>query len=343
MIEETNSTCANCSKRFNDTNKEIIMFECGHIVHSTCLSKYNKIRCILCEYAKLVKFAQSPQMNIIRYDNNPKYRQKNIDVLSLRKTKWEPSIKNYINLFYRIPRILIIGSIFLLNYSIVMAGRYLEKMFNSSRYTREIIDKMESITHYNLFNGITRVLNIKIKWDGLENIASDEKKIFISNHTSYYDGLLIGTKIRCGALYSSSINNIFVKMLSNLTPSIKIDRGKKNNVVKKINNFMENNSSIFICPQGIFSHINTISKFRTGAFATNYNVQPIILKYKQDISSLRMFDMLLFDMVEVDIIVMRPIEKNDMNPRAYADFTLDKMIEKSKLLKSNVTSYDVRD
>lgn len=329
MIADTNSTCANCSKRFNDNHNEIILFDCGHIIHSVCLRKYSTIKCTLCK---------TNRSEIIRYDVGDKYKQKNIDVLSLRKSKWVPVTKNYFNLFYRIPGIFLIGTIFLLNYSLVLVARYFENYIG-----KKMIGKLETYTHFNFFNGIARVLNLRANWSGLENIISDQKKIFISNHTSYYDAFVIGTQIRCGAIYSSSINNKFVEILCDLTPSMKINRGEKNNVVEKINKHIEKYSSIFMCPQGIFSHISTISKFRTGAFATNYNVQPIILKYKQDISSLSMFDMLLFDRVDIDVIVMNQIEKKNMNPREYANFTLDQMIEKSNLLKSNVTSYDVVD
>ena len=72
----------------------------------------------------------------------------------------------------------------------------------------------------------------------------------------------------------------YLKHLINLLPLLLIDRGKTSNTVEKLKEFVDTKRSLCLFPEGIMTHQNTLSTFRTGAFMTGHPVQPIILKYK---------------------------------------------------------------
>lgn len=67
-----------------------------------------------------------------------------------------------------------------------------------------------------------------------------------------------------------------------------------------------------ICPEGMLSGTNTIVNFRTSAFkcATELDcdIQPIVIKYKQDIYNLVGSDILNNHRVDVEIIVLDRIK-----------------------------------
>lgn len=106
---------------------------------------------------------------------------------------------------------------------------------------------------------------------------------------------------------------------------------------------MKKNNEIIIFPQSIFSSVDTISKFKTGAFTTNINVQPVVIKYKQDVSSLSMFYMLLYGRLDVELYILKTMERNNMSANEYKNVVYEKMLEESGLLRSNISSYDVVD
>jgi 1-acyl-sn-glycerol-3-phosphate acyltransferase len=193
------------------------------------------------------------------------------------------------------------------------------------------------------FESIKRTFNIHTTYHNFEKISRHNKKIFISNHVCYYDLFVLGGKVHTGAVISSTVNGFIIKSLTNFYPSLIINRGEKNNTVKLIEDFVEKNNDIFICPQGIFSHHTTIGKFRTGAFATKFNVQPIIIKYKEEIASISIMDIFMIDGIHVDLIAMDIIEKKELSPKQYADHVLTMMTETGNLKRSNVISYDVKD
>lgn len=332
--EESNSTCPICIKRFNENNEPILLYECGHLVHSLCFG-IKKKNCSIC---KLDMDPFDPS-KIILSDKISK--QKQIDVNSMRKSTWKPNLINYFKLIYRIPMFIKCYFQLIINYYLITLS---EKMIGNLSNNINYWEKYKKNTVKNFFTNINKIFNINVNFKGLDKINPMQKKIFISNHVSYYDIFAIASEINCGVVLSSSANNFLIKTLTKLIPCLIIDRGIKNNTVKLIENFVNTNNVIFICPQGIFSHYQTISKFRSGAFATKYPVQPIILKYKQDISSMSMFYMLLNDRVDVNIEIMNVIPNiKNLSPKEYSEFVLDQIIIKSNLIKSNISSIDVID
>jgi hypothetical protein len=63
----------------------------------------------------------------------------------------------------------------------------------------------------------------------------------------------------------------------------------------------------------MLTHHKTICKFRTTAFKLGYPVQPVILKYRQNIFDLLNFDMWCFRKINVDVTVLNPIDTDGSN------------------------------
>lgn len=329
----SNSTCFICKKRFNDSHKTISVLNCGHLIHNSCITnttntsiKHKFIHCNLC----------NDYFPIESYDDLSK--QKKIDIHSLSVSEWTPSLPNYLNILTRVPKIIWCCANLIFDWALIITAS------NIPFVNEQTLEHLKTNAHFKFFNYTRNIFNININWIGFENYDINQKKILISNHVSYYDAFVIGTKIKCGAVMSSSVDNPLVRIMQKLTECVVITRGEKNNTVRKIESHVDTHNQIFICPQGIFSHYRTITRFRNGAFSTKYNVQPFIIKYKQNVSSMTLFNMLLFDRVDVDVIVMKPITKSEnITPCEYSNIVLDSMIKESGFTLSNVTSVDVKD
>ena len=69
-----------------------------------------------------------------------------------------------------------------------------------------------------------------------------------------------------------------------------------------------NETRLMIFPEGMLTHSKSITKFRSTAFRLGYPIQPIILKYKQDIFDLMNFDIFCYKNIDVDIDVLEEIQ-----------------------------------
>ena len=63
-----------------------------------------------------------------------------------------------------------------------------------------------------------------------------------------------------------------------------------------------------ICPEGMLTQHKTICKFRSTAFKLGYPVQPIVLKYRQNVFDLINFDIWCFKKINVEVTVLDPID-----------------------------------
>ncbi len=124
-----------------------------------------------------------------------------------------------------------------------------------------------------------------------------------------------------------------------------IDRGNTKNTVNQMNDFIANKKdSLFLFPQGMLGSHTTLTKFRTGAFATNYNVQPVVLKYKQDVSVMTFFQMVCFPRVDVEVIVLDEVPRDvDEKVENYCERIRVLMAKAGNLEFSRVDSHDIRE
>lgn len=242
-----NSKCI-CGKGLPWIQSEIIMLDpCEHMIHIECLNKFTY--CPICGHNiyKIIK----------KYDfkHDDRLHQKCVDIISMsnfdKMCSYDPikvlfNIPNLIDVIVRIP------------------------------FTRGKIQAL------NLCEDIFSMGNITLKINGLDKIKNGPK-VFIANHTSHLDFLILFKVLKTGFLSSSVINdNIISKQLKNIISILVVDRGNKStSTVNKMRKYVKKNESICLFPEGMISHPDTIIRFRTGAFNIGYPIYPVVLKYKK--------------------------------------------------------------
>jgi 1-acyl-sn-glycerol-3-phosphate acyltransferase len=240
-----------------------------------------------------------------------------IDIISM--TNFNNSRINYLNILSNIPDVLkIFMNLFL------------------SNNVDDGISMCQNIFHLN---------NINITVHNLD-IIKNEPKIFIANHTTQIDFLIMFYIFKCGFLTIETIkNNFIVNQITKLIPLLFIERGKSNNTVKKIKEHVKKNGSICLFPEGMLSHPQTLIKFRTGAFYTDLPIYPVIIKYKNKIFELDdtqfVLKLLSYQKIDIDVIIIEPF---------YPPFNNDKielvrkaMAKAGNLLLSRVSNRDIKD
>lgn len=243
-----NSTC-NCKFRLNAINCEIIMIEpCEHLIHLDCLNK-NNLTCPYCD-TKIEGFTK-----LNDYKKNKKLTQKCIDILSMSSVD-NLTKKNNLELIANTPSIIYI----------------IAKLYTASNQTdaKKICKSIFSMA------GIT----LKIK--GMNKIKNNDKKVFIANHVGYFDSIILYYLLECGFLASNNIKeDMFFKNAVNILPILLIQRGKQQDTVNRMKEFVDKHGSICLFPEGMFSYPGTISRFRSGAFKIGEPIYPIVLKYNK--------------------------------------------------------------
>jgi len=300
---------------------ELSLCECNMAYHTNCVKDITE--CVRC---------QSTSSNIIQEkcitDN-----QKLLDIKTLKKATVPVTLYGILRVPYRVFSLIIISLFVYINY---LFGNTNKRILTGA------------------FRAICYVMNIRVK-TVLSNSESSESselkkitsssKVYISNHMCYYDAIILSQYVQCGAIGSAYVmETLLGKILKTFTDIITIVRGTSQNSVQLMNNYLDTGKSILVFPQGLFGNYNTLTHFRTGAFATRYNVQPIILKYVQDISCLDPVDMLMFDNINVNVHILEPIEKleNESVPE-YAERARNIISEHCELKLSNVDSRDTFD
>lgn len=314
MMTYVNSLCPNCKERFNASLKKIVVcYPCEHYYHENCANSNINKKCKHATCNKTLKLYKSKKD--FEIDNQHK-----INLLALKRTSYKPSTMEIINaIFYRVP---------LITWHLMCF----------------IFQKKSYFSLQKLLTNINNVLNIHIKLIGDENL-NDLKKIYISNHSSFLDALIIPQCIISGAVASiTQENNIFGKLMRKCTHVYFVERGKSNKSVEKIEHHIDKHGSLLFCPQGMFGHKDVLTSFRTGAFATKYNVQPVLALYKQNISSLSMFNILCYPRVDVTIKILPELtKKTDESVGEFTERSRKYMACEGNLLLSNVSSRDITD
>lgn len=239
-----NSTCI-CKMRLNSIQCEIVMIEpCEHLIHIDCLKKLKT--CPFCE-SKIDSLT-----HVNDYINNPKLSQKCVDILSMSS----------------------VDKLSKINYAEVLANFpcYLEifSKISTVKTNKDVKSICESIFSMG---------NITIKVNGLSKLKNNDKKVFISNHLGYMDGLILHYILGCGFLASSGVvNDPLISKAFGIVPLLLVQRGKNQNTVEQMKKFVKKHGSLCIFPEGMFSYPNTMSRFRTGAFKIGEPIYPIVLK-----------------------------------------------------------------
>jgi len=193
---------------------------------------------------------------------------------------------------------------------------------------------------------ILRLLNTKLIIKGYENINDLEKKVYISNHTSFIDTAVINSLFKCGYVVSSLIEkSYFGRMIRDIIPILIIDRDKKASTVKQMAKYIKNNNSLCVFPEGMVTHPDIIQNFRTGAFYTGYPVQPIIIVYDKHIYDDSITKFVEKLVTNKDLTITVSILKTEYPP--FNDEKIEeirqKMAEAGNMAISRVSNRDIKE
>lgn len=298
---ETNSYCPCCLEKFSLSFKPFGVYQkCKHMAHmtNTCC----RLTCLICKKT-------DPLVHKFRNDLLPKNSindksQDYTNILSVTRVKnnfnFFDRLRGFTRLFISLPHI-----------ATLLTRLY----FNT-------IDKeyLHSLTKY-----LVWLLNINIKCSEESLLAlldKSYKRVVIANHTNYHDALVIGSLLtptnNFGFIASHVINtNLFGKAVTKAIPNIIINDKEKNNYdrIAEYFNKYPSESRLLIFPEGMLTHTETIGKFRSTAFKLGYPVQPIVLKYKQNVFNLCNFDIWCFKRIDVEVKVLKPTTDTAENVR----------------------------
>lgn len=262
---------------------------CEHIIHRKCLS--DKTKCPICSCA-LTKYYNEKELQKLSLTDNS-YYQKYVDIVSLKNPSYLSKI-NTNKVVKRLPSTIDV----------------ITKILTSKGF-----DKMKEISEKML-----TMFNTKMIVHGQEHIT-DERKIIISTHTSILDHMVIAYLFRCGFLSSITImKSYFGRLVTGIVPMLLLDRTKKENTVERIKNYVTNEESLCLYPEGVITHPDTIIQFRTGAFNTGHPVQPVVIKYDTTVHhwsiDVSVQKLLSLDELTIEVFIL---------PMEYPPFTAEKI------------------
>lgn len=247
MEKSLNFQCV-CGRTYNKNIKLVMLLPCEHIFHKICIKTQKYIFCPLCDTEIEGNFKLTDKIN------TDMDAQRYADMLSVSHYC---TLSDY-DTSSVIDNALSIGNVLI---SIPVCS--------GIKQSRDISTKFLSLN------------NTEVNVRGLDRFNSRDKKVFIANHTSYMDFIIISRFIDTYFLASSFIKeSAFGRMLLNIMPIMVFKRGTSNNTVDQMKEFVEKNRSICLFPEGAMCHPDTIVRFRTGAFYIGEPVYPIVLRYE---------------------------------------------------------------
>ena len=237
-----------CGRLYNKKLKIVMIFPCEHMFHETCLKKNKLEFCPICKTE--IESTRSLLDDII----TPEHSQYYADILS---------VTNFCNSS---------------NYKL---GNIVDNLFDFSKLLIQVPFCSGIKESRSVIKEIFSLNKTDIYVRGLERINHKEKKVFICNHTTYLDFMIVLLFLDTYFLASDFINqSVIGKTLSKVIPLLIIKRGVSQNTVEQMKQFVEKYGSICVFPEAMLTHPKTITQFRTGGFHVGEPIYPIILRYE---------------------------------------------------------------
>ena len=297
---------------------QVMLEPCEHIVHCKCLNlQKDKSKCPICKNNITGSNTLIQLRDKLKSTRSKELYQKYVDMVSM--TNFDNIYNGKKNIFNLID---VIG--------IASSFPFLSGYDDGQNGCREVLSLMNS----------------KIIVKGMNYINPKTPKVFIANHTTYIDFIIIFYLLRCGFLASTVIKESWLgRQIMNIIPLLIIERGKDTNTVDRMREYVKKTGSICLFPEGMISHPDTIIRFRTGAFYIGYPIHPIVLRY----------DPVIYDTDVSKLVEKISSEPNvtiyvDILPAEYPPFDMKKieMIRKKmgkagNLALSRVSNRDIKD
>ncbi len=130
------------------------------------------------------------------------------------------------------------------------------------------IEKHEKFLKF-YFSAILKIFNVKVKEEGFENLP-DDAVLYVSNHTSYLDIMVLGSKI--SARYTPKIEVSkwpIINFLVNLSLPVYIQRDSLRALEQKetIQSLIKSGDSIVLFPEGTTNDGTKVLPFKSSLFS----------------------------------------------------------------------------
>lgn len=246
-----NSQCY-CGTGLSWKNDDIVMaYPCEHMMHLSCSKKIN-IECPLC------------QVHIDRiftmYDTNL-HHQRFADMLSMT--------------YYD-------------DMSNTTPGRFLDSIFDVASVIARLPFTNSHKSGRDLCEHVFSLNNLTMKVYGMEKLKIEKNKVFICNHVSHIELVVINYLFGTGFLASSIVGQSkIVDQLKQTVSLLTFERGDANrriNIVDEMRKFVDNKGSICLFPEGMMKHPDALIRFRTGAFHIGRPIYAITIRHNNIIS-----------------------------------------------------------
>lgn len=294
---------------FNPT--AIMLLPCQHIIHKTCITKD---KCPMCNSEIIGR------KNISSDIHTDADRQINNDIKSI--TCDDDNNNNYSKLRF-----------------VSNIPRFIKLLYCISRARGH--NDANKVCEY-----LMKITNTKINIINENKLIKNDRVIYIANHSTYYDFVPMYYVLRSGFVASTfALENPFGKILSKIIPLVFVKRGFSSDSVKLINNYLCKHRSIAMCPEGIITNKDSLTKFRSGAFKVNATIQPIVIKYNSYVHETNILYSLVKIMavkkIDIDVTVLDPIypPHNDES----ISHTREKIAKTGGFSLSRVSNYDMID
>jgi len=311
----SSNKCQSCQERFSVSYKPIGFYaECGHLNHATleCLTTH----CVQCDGKYSGPLLNSQTINSASIKNY----QNHINITSIKRNPVKLTWFDRFNGVWRLCKSLP-----------VLIGLYWRLAFGTF--------DMEYLFWLN--NWLLKLLNINVYYSQKSQkrlTDSSYKRVVICNHTNYHDLLVVGSLLSpknfFGFVASNQINKLsFGRAITQIVPNIILENklaGESN--YERIREYWTkypHESRLMICPEGMLTHSKTICRFRSTAFKLGYPVQPVVIKYKQNIFDLLDWDIWCYPAIDAEVIVLEPVDTDGS----------DKSIESIRQLMARVGDF----
>lgn len=309
-----------CKKSLISKPVELLMAQpCEHIFHKSCYLNDKLKTCPLCSADITHVFTSRQLKKYLKTHNDFSMYQKYADMVSM---------KNFDN-FYNRPH----------------GGKVMN-----------VIDGVGIAAGFPFYSGVSDgmkickdilcLMNSKLIVKGLKNIDTTKPRVYIANHTTYFDFVVIFYLLKCGFLSSATIKETWIgRQLMNIIKLLIIERGKSANTVDRMREYVKETGSICLFPEGMITHPDTIIRFRTGAFHIGYPIYPIVLRfdpivYDNDIGK---FMGKLITQPDLKIYVdILPVENPPFTPERIEEIRYS-MAKTGNFAISRVSNKDVKD
>jgi hypothetical protein len=234
----------------------VMAYPCEHMFHSIC---YDKIKGNVCQAC--CPLCNEPIKKKLTMFDDDIHHQRFADMLSM----------TYYNDMAKTSPAMFLDSIFDL---VTMLTRL--TIATSRKTGKDVCERIFALN------------NLTMKVYGLDKIKLEKNKVYICNHVSHLELVVIYYLLGTGFLASNIAGQSkIVEHVRQVIPLLTFERGdtnKKFNVVEEMRKFVDEKGSICLFPEGLMKHPDVLVRFRTGAFHVGIPVYAIIIRHNDVIA-----------------------------------------------------------